>query len=70
LINWQHWGKNEYVTGLEPATNPPIGQAKARKQNELILLAPGETKNYELEMEVSGNPETLKQLLKNTTIAV
>ena len=70
LINWQHWGKNEYVTGLEPATNPPIGQAKARKQNELILLAPGETKNYELEMEIPGNPETLKQLLKNTTIAV
>ncbi|MEP7375107.1 MAG: aldose 1-epimerase family protein [Chitinophagaceae bacterium] len=70
LINWQHWGKNEYVTGLEPATNPPIGQAKVRKQNELILLAPGETKNYELEMEVSGNPEILKQLLKNTTIAV
>jgi len=70
LINWQHWGKNEYVTGLEPATNPPIGQAKARKQKELILLAPGETKKYELELEVSGSPETLKQLLKNTTIAV
>ena len=70
LINWQHWGKNEYVTGLEPATNPPIGQAKARKQNELILLAPGETKNYELEMEVSGNPEIFKQFQKNTTIAV
>jgi len=70
LINWQHWGKNEYVTGLEPATNPPIGQAKARKQNELIFLAPGETKNYELEMEISGNPETFKQFLKNTAIAV
>lgn len=52
LTNWQHWGKNEYVTGLEPGTNPPIGQAKARSQNELIVLAPDETRNYELEIEV------------------
>jgi hypothetical protein len=21
LINWQHWGKGEYVTALEPGTN-------------------------------------------------
>ncbi|MEJ7586674.1 MAG: DUF4432 family protein, partial [Ferruginibacter sp.] len=24
LINWQHWGRGEYVTALEPATHPPI----------------------------------------------
>ena len=30
LTNWQHWGKGEYVTGIEPGTNPPIGQAKAQ----------------------------------------
>ena len=52
LTNWQHWGQNEYVTGLEPGTNPPIGQAKARAQNELIVLAPDEIRNYELELEV------------------
>ena len=28
LANWQHWGPGEYVTGLEPGTNPPIGQAR------------------------------------------
>ena len=37
FTNWQHWGKGEYVTGLEPGTHPPIGQAKARAQNELDL---------------------------------
>ena len=52
LTNWQHWGKGEYVTGLEPGTNRPIGQAKAREQNELIMIAPGERKIYDLEMEV------------------
>ncbi len=52
LTNWQHWGNNEYVTALEPCTHPPIGQAAARKNNTLIFLKPGETKNYELEMSI------------------
>jgi len=70
LINWQHWGKREYVTGLEPATTPPIGQAKARQQNELIVLAPGETKTYDLEFEITSDKETIKKFVKNTTIAI
>jgi hypothetical protein len=52
LTNWLHYGKGEYVVGLEPGTNPPIGQSRARRQNELILLAPGETRKYELEIQV------------------
>ena len=52
LTNWLHFGKGEYVVGLEPGTNPPIGQSRARRQNELILLAPGETRKYELEIQV------------------
>ena len=53
LTNWQHWGKNEYVTGLEPGTNPPIGQAEARKNNTLLFIQPGETRFYEIMLEVS-----------------
>lgn len=52
LTNWQHWGKGEYVTGLEPGTNPPIGQAKAREQGNLIYLEPGECRTYDIDMEV------------------
>ena len=55
LTNWLHFGKGEYVVGLEPCTNPPIGQSRARKQNELILLAPGETRKYKLEIELFSN---------------
>ena len=55
LTNWQHWGKGEYVTGLEPGTNPPIGQAKARQTNQLIFLAPGEIKSFDLELEIIDN---------------
>jgi hypothetical protein len=52
FTNWQHWGKGEYVTGLEPGTNAPIGQAKARQQNELVFIQPGESRHYDLTMEV------------------
>lgn len=64
LINWQHWGKGEYVTALEPATNPPIGQAKARSEGTLIELAPWEKRNYDLELKVITEKDELENLLK------
>ena len=64
LTNWQHWGKGEYVTGLEPGTNPPIGQAKARNQGQLIQLQPGERKIYDLEFEIMDQPISIREFLK------
>src|SRR5690606_28726275 len=52
LTNWQHWGKNEYVTGLEPGTHPPIGQAAARANGTLIEIQPGESRSYDLQVEI------------------
>lgn len=52
LINWQHWGEGEYVTGIEPGTHPPVGQATARKKNELIFIKPGEKKIYDVRIDV------------------
>ncbi|MBC7923825.1 MAG: aldose 1-epimerase family protein [Ferruginibacter sp.] len=69
LTNWQHWGKGEYVTGLEPATNPPIGQAKARQQGELIFLAPGESRTYDLAIEVLDQAVKINELLNNASQA-
>ncbi len=63
LTNWQHWGKGEYVTGLEPGTNPPIGQAKARQQNELIFLQPGEIKSYNLQIDVLNKEDEINSFL-------
>jgi len=57
LTNWQHWGKGEYVMGLEPGTNPPVGQKKARETGELIFINPGETKEYDLTISVLNNKE-------------
>jgi galactose mutarotase-like enzyme len=57
LTNWQHWGKNEYVTGLEPGTHPPIGQAEARANNTLIFLEPNEVRCFDLELMVDSKYE-------------
>jgi galactose mutarotase-like enzyme len=53
LTNWQHWGKNEYVTALEPGTNYPIGQSKAKENNELIFLNPFESRSFDLDLSVT-----------------
>ncbi|HRP34203.1 MAG TPA: aldose 1-epimerase family protein [Agriterribacter sp.] len=63
LTNWQHWGKGEYVTGLEPGTHPPIGQAKARAQGTLIELLPGETRYYDLRIEVLNDAKRIEEFL-------
>ncbi|MEX0929429.1 MAG: aldose 1-epimerase family protein [Balneolales bacterium] len=53
LTNWQHWGKDEYVTALEPCTHPPIGQAAARKNDTLLMMEPGESRSYDIELTVN-----------------
>ncbi|MDF9794919.1 galactose mutarotase-like enzyme [Catalinimonas alkaloidigena] len=65
LTNWQHWGKGEYVTGLEPGTHPPIGQAKAREMKTLLQLEPGESKHYDLEFEVLKDEVSIKNFLQH-----
>mgnify|MGYP000911675784 FL=1 len=52
LCNWQHWGKNEYVIGLEPGTNPPIGQSAARKEGSLIWIQQHKTREYIIDFEI------------------
>ena len=64
LINWQHWGEGEYVTGLEPSHTSPNGQAKAR-EDKTLLMAPGEKRNYDLEIEVLNNKKDIEEFLKN-----
>ncbi|MCF0073646.1 aldose 1-epimerase family protein [Dyadobacter sp. CY261] len=61
LANWQHWGKGEYVTGIEPSTHPLSGQAKAREDGTLIFLQPEETREYDLELSVMTTKEEIEE---------
>jgi len=63
LSNWQHWGKGEYVTGLEPGTNYPVGQNGAKEQKKLIYLMPGQSRKYELQIEVLTKKEDIQNFL-------
>jgi len=64
MANWQHWGPGEYVTGLEPGTNFPIGQSAARKQKQLIYLGPGKSRTYDLEISVLTRDADINAFLK------
>ncbi len=64
LTNWQHWGKGEYVTGIEPGTHPPIGQSQARRDQSLIFLAPGESRSYDIELEVLTSTLQINDFVK------
>jgi len=63
MANWQHWGKGEYVTGLEPSTHPLNGQAKAREDGSLIFIKPGESKSYDVELVIISEEEAIKDFL-------
>jgi len=61
LTNWQHWGYGDYVTALEPGTNPPYGQNKARQEKKLLHLGPGKSRTYDLEIAVLTDPKQIAQ---------
>jgi hypothetical protein len=65
LTNWQHWGPGEYVCALEPGTNPPIGQNKARKLKELSMLEPGEKKKYHLQFSILSKSDHVNDFLQS-----
>jgi hypothetical protein len=53
LFQWSMYGEAMYVLGIEPANTPVItGRADARRQGELPVLAPGETRDYRLSFDV------------------
>jgi len=47
---WRTLGEGTYVVGMEPCTNRTAGRLDARDRGELIQLAAGETREYDLEL--------------------
>ena len=67
LTNWQHWGKGEYVTGLEPGTHQPIGQNEVNKKGELTFLDPGESREFNLEINLISEDRRIREFIDSTT---
>jgi hypothetical protein len=49
-ITWRQLGDVSYVVAMEPSTNRDAGRFDARERGELLYLAPGETRRYELQI--------------------
>jgi hypothetical protein len=47
---WRMLGEGTYAVGIEPSTNRTAGRLDARQRGELIILQPGETRAYDLEL--------------------
>jgi hypothetical protein len=47
---WRMLGEGTYVVGIEPCTNRTAGRLDARERGELIVLGPGESRQYDLEL--------------------
>lgn len=60
LVQWKHVGARQYVCGLEPATAWVEGRDKARQDGLLKILDPGEVVEYELEIGVLPDAESIK----------
>lgn len=52
FVQWKMPGQGEYVTGLEPANCHVEGRVKDRNEGRLVILEPGETREYWLEVGV------------------
>jgi hypothetical protein len=54
LFQWKMMGEGAYVLGIEPANCGVIdGRAAARERNDLPQLAAGESRHYDLEIEIA-----------------
>ena len=47
---WRMLGQGTYAVGIEPSTNRVAGRLDARERGELIVLGPGETRTYDVEL--------------------
>jgi len=52
FTEWKMLGEGAYVVGMEPGNCSVRGRVAAREAGELVMLAPGEKRHYDLEIGV------------------
>jgi hypothetical protein len=57
---WRMLGQGTYVVGIEPSTNRTSGRLPARESGELIVLEPGEARQYDLELGALDGREAIE----------
>ena len=60
-LEWRMMGEGQYAVGIEPCTNT-FGRDVARQLGQLIVLQPGEKREYDLEVGVVDGAEAVNAL--------
>lgn len=68
LCEWKCMRAGDYALGLEPTSSGVMNRSVARRNGILSYLNPGETREYNLEIEFTDDPamiETYRARAKN-----
>ena len=66
---WRTLGEGTYVVGIEPCTNRTGGRLDARERGELIELAAGESRSYDLELGALDGADEIDRFADRVTRA-
>lgn len=64
FIQWKQMGEGEYVLGMEPANCLVAGRAEERKNGTLEYLQPGESKQFDIVVELVQGASEIEQLIQ------
>lgn len=65
---WKMVSQGTYVVGMEPGNSLVLGRAEERKAGRLQFLAPGESRDYRLELGVLTGGERIMALERQTVL--
>ena len=58
-IEWRMMGEGQYAVGIEPCTNT-FGRDEVRRLGEMIMLQPGDKREYEIEVGILDGPAEIE----------
>jgi hypothetical protein len=64
FIQWKQMGEGEYVLGMEPANCLVAGRAEERKNGTLEYIGPGETRNFDLVVEIVSGEAGIEDMIR------
>lgn len=64
LANWQHYGPNSYVTGIEPFNGSLFGKAKDNHPKAAQWLEPGASRRYQMGIHIHEGGKALAEFAK------
>lgn len=72
MLPWLNYWKcpraGDYVLGIEPGTCNVSGRDKARRENTLQFIQPGEEKEYEIEIEFIDSKEIIENSIHDISL--